>query len=101
MAIETTMEPFGYLGTLVEKVDLLSYEMIEKNEALDYAHTYLPNLEAALGKENRTFNPAQKKKKKLEKSLKESQEGQKKAKDDLFYMHLKNITLYKDLAKST
>lgn len=41
MAIVVVMVPFDYLGTLVENVKLLAWEVPKKNEALASAHIFL------------------------------------------------------------
>lgn len=51
---------FKYLDTLVEKVKLLSQEVIKKNKALVSAQAFLSKLEAILEEANWSLDPSHK-----------------------------------------
>ncbi|CAI8598552.1 unnamed protein product [Vicia faba] len=86
LVIEAVLEPFGYLGPLVEKVKQLVKGTTEKGDALEEV---IQSLELS-----------RKMIKELDKSLKESQKNQKKAEADLTAMYGENLSLCKGLLKS-
>lgn len=57
MAMEATAAPFKYPDTLVDKVKVLSWEVMENNEALASSQTSLSKVEASLNEENLSLDP--------------------------------------------
>lgn len=57
--MKVVMEPFKYLGTLVEKVKLLVWEITKKNESLASAQTYFSKVVTSLDKANWSLSLAQ------------------------------------------